>query len=118
MITRHLLPVALSALATACATAPVEPSPIPSDREVIAYVTTNWGYFDARFAFLSDRRDQSPALVSVTDVDCTPEEGHARCTFAVSGRFADGVVLRQPMGSHFRREPDGSIEMLIEVVRR
>ncbi|WP_439470293.1 hypothetical protein [Brevundimonas sp.] len=113
----HLL-APLSILAAAgCATAPASPSSIPSDREVAAYVQTNWAIYEGQFAFVSERRDQSAVLVSVTNVDCAAVEGDARCTFDVQGRFADGTVLKRPLESRFRRQADGSIEMLIPVVR-
>ena len=118
MILHHLV-AALSVCAlAACATTPTVPSAIPSRKEVVDYVTTNWGYYDARFAFLSERRGQSPVLVSVTDVRCDADSGNANCTFTVQGRFGDGVVLRQPMESLFQRQTDGSIEMLIPVMAR
>jgi|JI6StandDraft_1071083.scaffolds.fasta_scaffold663993_1 hypothetical protein len=101
-----------------CATTSPGPSTVPSDREVVAYVTTNWGYYDARFAFLSERRDQSVALVSVTDVECEADGGNARCNFVAQGRFEDGTILRRSMESRFQRQADGSIEMLIPVASR
>jgi hypothetical protein len=113
----HLL-ASLSVLAAAgCATAPGSPSSIPSDREVAAYVTTNWQNYQGRFAFLSERRGESPTLVSVRNIECAAVNGDAECTFDVQGRFADGTVLKRPLESRFRRQADGSIEMLIPVVR-
>ena len=78
----------------------------------------HWGYYDARFAFLSERRDQSVALVSVTDVECEADGGNARCNFVAQGRFEDGTILRRSMESRFQRQADGSIEMLIPVASR
>jgi len=116
MILHPILVAGLSVLTViGCATAPATPSPIPSDREVVAYVTANWDQYDARFAFLSERRGQSPSLVSVTNVDCAADGGDARCTFTVQGRFQDGVVLRRSLDSLFQRQADGSIEKLIPV---
>ena len=112
----HLFPAALSVLAVVgCATTPTEMSSVPSDREVVAYVTANWDAYDARLAFLSERRGQSPILVSVTNVECAPDGGNAKCTFDVRGRFEDGSVLTRPIESLFQRQDDGSIEMLIPV---
>jgi len=116
MTLHRLLPAALFVLApVGFATAQTAPSALPSDREVVAYVTTNWVHYDTRFAFLSGRPDQSPALVSVTKVECAADGETASCTFVVRGRFADGAVLRRAMDGHFGRRADGSIEMLIEV---
>ena len=118
MTLHRLLPAGLSALTlVGCATAPATLSPIPSDREVIAYVTTNWDAYDARFAFLSERRGQSSSPVSVTNVECVADGGDANCTFTVQGRFQDGVVLRRSLDSLFQRQPDGSIEQLIPIIR-
>lgn len=91
---------------------------MPTDAEVVAYVTTNWSSYDRRLAFLAGRRGQSPSLVSVTDVECREDDGDAACTFVAEGRFSDGTVLRQPMESAFQRQSDGSIEMLIPVAAR
>lgn len=117
MIHRPLPLAVLSILALAgCATTPAVPSPIPSDREVVAFVMTTWDHFDARFAYLSDRRGQSSTPISVTNVECGPDEENAKCTLVVRGRFGDGVIVSQPMESLFQRQPDGSIEVLIPVV--
>lgn len=119
MFLHHRLSAALFILALAgCATAPAEPSPIPSDREVVAFVMATWDHYDARFAFLSDRRGQSSAPLSVTNVECGPDGDDAKCTFVVRGRFGDGVVVTQPMESFFQRQSDGSIEVLIPVAYR
>lgn len=116
MIIRHRVIAALSALVlSGCATSSPTPSLVPSDREVIAYVTTHWDYYEGRFAFLSDRAGQSPSLLSVTDVECQPDDGDAMCTFTARGRFQDGMILRRSMDSLFQRQDDGSIEMLIPV---
>lgn len=113
------MPVALAALALAsCATAQPGLSTLPSDTEVVTYVTTHWNYYSARFAWLSDRRGASPTLLSVKSVECREAAGHAKCTFLAEGRFEDGKVLRQPMDGAFGRQADGSIEMLIPVVAR
>ncbi len=113
----RLFPAALFVLALAgCSTTSAVVSPIPSDREVVAYVTSNWSDYDAQFALLSQRQGQTAAIVSVTDVECVADDGDARCTFIVQGRFEDGVVLRQPMESYFQRQGDGSIEELIPVL--
>lgn len=118
MIRIQLLPVAITMLAlTGCATGPSVPSPVPSDREVVAYVRANWDAYDARLAFLSGRRGQSPTLVSVSNVECAPDGSDARCTLDVEGRFEDGTVVKRAIESLFQRQTDGSIEMLIPVVR-
>ncbi len=117
MALRLLLSAALSILAlVGCATAPATPSPIPSDREVIAFVMATWDHYDRRFAYLSERRGQSSNPISVTNVECGPDGEDAKCTFIVKGRFGDGTVVSQPMESFFQRQPDGSIDVLIPVV--
>ena len=117
MIRRQLIPAALFILAlTSCASAPPASSSVPSDREVVAYVTTTWDHYDQEFAFLSDRQGQSPIVLSVRNVECVPDGDDAKCTFVVRGRFGDGAVVSQPMESFFARRPDGSIEVLIPVV--
>ncbi len=111
------LPGVLCVLALAgCATAP-GPSPIPSDREVVAFVMTSWDHYDARFAYLSERRGQSSTPISVTNVDCGPDREDAKCTFVVRARFVDGAVVSQSMESAFQRGPDGAIDVLIPVFR-
>lgn len=115
----RILAAALAALAlSSCATAQPGPSTLPSDAEVVTYVTTNWNYYSGRFAWLSDRREASSTLLSVKDVECREDAGHAKCAFVAEARFEDGRILRQPMDSAFGRQADGSIEMLIQVVSR
>ena len=118
MTLSRLFPAAVSVFALAgCATAPNASSALPSNREVVAYVAANWSdSYGPLFAYLNQRPGQPVVLVSVKDVECATDDGDARCSFAVQGRFGDGSILQRPMDSAFRRRADGSIVQLIPVV--
>jgi len=118
MMFRPLLSATLLLMASAgCASAPTALSPIPTDREVVAFVMSTWDHYDRRFAYLSGRREQSSTPLSVRNIECGPDGEAAKCTFMVRARFADGAIVAQPMESAFQRGPDGTIDVLIPVLR-
>lgn len=87
-----------------------------SDREVKAYVTEHWENFQLRLAYLVGKQGQPSTLLSINAVDCGPSEGHIACTFSPRARFADGTVSTAPVEVMFGRQPDGTIEQLLEVI--
>jgi hypothetical protein len=115
-MTRFLLAAVVPAVAIAgCATAPTNPSPLPSDREVVAHVRANWDEHVARMAFLSGRRGEVSALISVSNVECAPRGFNAACTFDVRARFPDGAKITRSVDSEFQRGADGSIAKIFPV---
>lgn len=119
MTLRVLFPTALSVFAlTGCATAPAELSLVPSDREIVAHVRANWDQYAARMAFLSGRPREIPALISVSKVECAPEDSgsSAECTFNVRARFGDGAAMTRSVDSRYVRLSNGSLQKLIPVV--
>ena len=77
----------------------------------------NWDQYSARTAYLSGRPREIPALISVSNVECSPEGLTAfECTFDVRARFEDGAVLTRSVDSSYVRGVGGSLQKLIPVV--
>lgn len=91
----------------------VERPPLPTQAEVIEYITSHWSEWEPRFARFASRQGEAAALGVIKNVSCDYLYSTPECWAEVTARFGDGSEQTQKMFSQFERDEAGKLKEVI-----